>query len=216
MPAPSVFSHFNAFRDKTTQLTDFANRSTDFLENRGNQARSLLTRDRYLLVEVCFLQVLMAWETFLEEAFARFMCGARRLSVPRDPVRLTQFPSLQDAKLTIYQGRRYANWLVPANIEAVCLQHFDQGAPFLGLITAANLELNEIRIIRNKIAHSSSHATREFRNLMIRKLPNVHRGVSPGRFLLSPVPQTMNPQNLGNFYQFYASFLETLAQLIIG
>jgi hypothetical protein len=159
--------------------------------------------------ELAFLRIYMAWEMLLEDSFTRFMCGASSLSGSRPRCYVKPRNIDHARELLIGPKLRYADWsdaqLVIERAELI----FAGGKPFALPVRAALAELNDMRIIRNCIAHRSVHTRDKFNRLVQRRL-GVARKLAPGVFLLTPSPAP--PQTYLDFFSLYVS---TAAQQIV-
>jgi hypothetical protein len=139
--------------------------------------------------ELSFLRVYVAWEEFLEGSFSRFLCGARSRS-GRRPTRYTSPKNLEHARKMIIgfeRGDRFADWSQRQKVTTRAELLFKDGSPFRTPIQAAGAELDEMRAIRDRIAHRSDTAAVQFQNVVQKRLGTALR-INPGRFLLRVEP----------------------------
>jgi len=159
--------------------------------------------------ELAFLRIFLSWEGFLEDSFIRFMRGASSLSGsrPRSYVKPLNIDHARD--FLIGPKLRYADWSDPQVVVERANLIFAGGKPFATPIQAATRELNEMRIIRNCIAHRSVHSREQFGRLVQNRL-GVARRFAPGGFLLtaSPVPAQ-------TYLDFFSSYISVAAQQIV-
>jgi hypothetical protein len=138
-----------------------------------------------LFAELSFLRMYVSWESFLEESFSRFLCGARGVSGVR-PVSCARPPSIEHAKnllVGLERSGRYADW---SNRDVVVRRanlFFRNGSPFARPLAAVAVDLDDMRLIRDCIAHRSRMAKEKLAKLVLRKTGVANR-YSPGRFLL--------------------------------
>lgn len=138
------------------------------------------------IAELSYLRTFLAWETFLEDSFARFLCGAKSGSGFR-PVRYASPANIAHAHRLVRMGpqrvARYGDWgsrdfvLTRANLL------FKDGKPYAPPLQAAGRDVDDMRIIRNRVAHRSEYARSKFDDFVLRRL-GVPRRLHPGRFLL--------------------------------
>jgi len=211
MPLPTLNTPIQRFYSSEKRYSDLVNRSISFCELRSAQLRPILIRDKYLIAEISFLGLILEWELFIEEIFCRFICNSRRFSSPQ-PRLNARFNSIQAAKLVIRGRQGFINWLNPDEIIRLSKLYFQNGEPFYSPIRAAYLDLEGIRIIRNRIAHSSDKAHGRFQNFIRNKYGFYPRGITPGRFLSDRLPSTHSPSE----YAYYSQNLLVLSQLITG
>lgn len=182
---------------------------TNFKEFRGGKYRSIHKRTVYLLVENLFLKLFLSWEQFLEQTFIRYMCGAKTSS-GYSPRRFVQPPSLEHAINFIKRTRPYADWTVWSEVIARAELCFYKGSPFTDA-SGGEAQLDEMRIIRNRIAHSSRHSEEKFQETVLQKLGYTPRGMVPGRLLLLRTPPTNNKTVI----QEYGDLVIVLSKLIV-
>lgn len=144
-----------------------------------------------LFAELSFLRMYVSWESFLEESFSRFLCGARGASGTR-PVSCAKPRSIDHAKsllIGLERGGRYADWSKRDTVVSRAELFFRHGAPFVGPLSAAARDLDDMRLIRDCIAHRS-HTVRDNLAKLVHRRTGVAHRYSPGRFLLRTAPGT--------------------------
>jgi hypothetical protein len=144
-------------------------------------------RRREELAALGLLKIQVAWEIFLEEAFTRYMCGASSPSGYRPDLLLGRQRNLEAAQATLLgPNQSYLNWSV-RNTVSRAGRCFEAGEPFATSLAAVTNLLDEVSSIRNRFAHSSQHAARLFTRIVRARLGYVPRGMTVGRFLLTPM-----------------------------
>ena len=103
MPRPQIQAPYQRFLASELRISDFLIRSLGYYEVRQGLLKPLVAKDRYLIAEIAFLGLLLEWEVFVEEAFCRLLCSARRLSPPQ-PRLIARFSKIDAAKQTL-RGR---------------------------------------------------------------------------------------------------------------
>jgi hypothetical protein len=135
--------------------------------------------------ELSFLRVYVAWEEFLEGTFSRFLCGASSIS-GRRPKLYASPRNIDHARKMIIgfeRGDRFADWSQRHKVTDRAELLFRDGSPFRTPIQAAGTELDEMRAIRDRIAHRSDKARNQFNGVVHKKLGTALM-LNPGRFLL--------------------------------
>jgi hypothetical protein len=164
-----------------------------------------------LFAELSFLRMYVSWEAFLEESFSRFLCGARGTS-GAVPVSFTKPNSIEHAKRILVgldRGGRYADWSRRETVVARASLLFRHGAPFSLPLTAAARDLDDMRLIRDCIAHRSRTSKDSVAKIIQRRTGLAHK-YSPGRFLL----KTAVLGAPATFLDFFASTLVLIAEQI--
>jgi hypothetical protein len=110
----------------------------------------------------------------------------------------------------VNQGRPYSDWSRSDEVVTRARIYFDKGEPFVTAIENSYNMLEEMRKIRNGIAHSSKHSREKFSELVRQKIGHVPRNIGPGRFLLQDI--SGNGQTL---LHDYGSLLKVLGRVIV-
>lgn len=140
------------------------------------------------LYEVAFLRIYLSWEVFLEESFTRLLCGytvaAPGVSRSGTPFSLLRaaFPTLSDASRAILGGNPYVSWADPDKVIRRS-RTFVRDGPHEMVLRSAGARLTALRDVRNRIAHPSVSARRDFDAATMALVGRRYRGSSPGRFL---------------------------------
>lgn len=163
----------------------------------------------YDIYEIAFLKVFTAWETFLEHSFVAYMTGAK---TKRCKPKLYLKKVSKKHALDILCGTlEYPDW---TKIEDVCTLtrlYFVKGKPFLLPLQEIEVYFNEMKKVRNAIAHISVNARDKFYGLIKATLPTFRSDITPGEFLCSYVSK--RPKK--TFLDHYISFLKIAASEII-
>lgn len=162
--------------------------------------------------EIAFLRAFLAWEAFLEESFILYLWGK---APPRGhPPRRYALPPTRKVteKLIIRAGRPYADWANVLKVIELAECYFEDGKPY-SLLAIHQNKFQDIRIIRNAIAHASTHSWESFQGLARREL----RGTYPpnltiGGFLSMTVPGSHPPES---FFEHYLSYIRFAAKSIV-
>lgn len=143
------------------------------------------------IAELSYLRIYLAWESFLEESFMRYLHGARTLSGSR-VVTYARPRTLEHARellIGLDRGRRYADWTVRATVTERAKLLFKDGGPFAATLDAAARDLDDMRILRDCIAHRSDYVSKKLAQVVQRHL-GLAANIHPGRFLLRARPGT--------------------------
>lgn len=165
----------------------------------------LVRRDVEKVYEGLYLDAITSLEATIEDLFIRII--TRRSSPSGVVVRVT-FNSSRVAREVMLGGeRRYLDWFPYSRTEKRAKAFLRGGRPFTTLSNTDKKVLEGMLIIRNAIAHKSSHSTKKFQNFII-NLPLTNRERTPAGFLRSKIDPTTTR------YQFYASEMIRIIQLI--
>src|SRR5713226_4835458 len=144
MPPPDIRSVLTSFRAEV-------NRCNQLLA--AVKAKGIPFFRLQQIAELSYLKVYLGWENFLEESFARFLCGARTISGRR----LSCYASprtIEHARnivIGLERGGRYADWARRETVATRAELLFKDGIPFALPLQAAARDLDDMRIIRDCI-----------------------------------------------------------------
>lgn len=212
MSTINIDAVLTAFDRSVSRSLSLANDSKHFLEPRGVGGTYLpiLKRKQYQITELSFLQIFVSWEQFLEHTFIRYMCGGQTSS-GYSPRRLVQPPNLNHALGIVLEGKSYADWTRVEVVIRKAESYFANGEPYKSVLGSASTPLEDMKKIRNRIAHRSAFSERQFRDMVRQRLGHNPWGMNPGRFLLHPSSGT--PGQI--FLQQYTQTLLTMGRLIV-
>ena len=175
--------------------------------------RPLFSRHRRdSITELAFFRAFLSWEAFLEESFILFMLGQTRPR-GRSPVRYAFPPTQRAAADWVAEGQRFARWSRAAEVSSRAERFFRDGKPFSPVLRGNQNVLDEIRIIRNAVAHSSKSAQEKFKMLVRNKLGVVPPDLTVGNFLGTTIAGSTPPIS---YFDDYVSQIEFAASRIIG
>ena len=163
-----------------------------------------------IITELAFLRISIAWENFLEESFIRYSVGAKSIS-GHVPTRLLEPHDMTHAFGLLSQGKDYIKWNSASGVVRRAELYFRDGEPYKNIIQSITVDLDNVNIIRNRIAHKSSISKKNFTEFARRKFGYGKRGMTPGRFLLTPTPT--DTQII--FLDYYISIFKTASLIIV-
>ncbi len=181
----------------------------------GVQHRPILKSHVCDLAALSFFKIHLAWEEFLEEAFITLLVGARKGT--RGARSLLDVRTRRQA-FDILRGERsaFVEWSFADTIRNRAKRFFYDGKPFDGPLTAGSVYIEQMRKIRNRIAHRSSHAETQFR-VLIRDLYGAYKPETPGGFLLRKAPSNFSIVSQTNpitLIEAYTEIVRTMADNI--
>jgi hypothetical protein len=201
MPRPSVKLVLTDFREEV-------HRSNQLLASVRNKGIPFFQAEQ--IAELSFLNIYLAWETFLEESFIRFLHGARLLS-GKQVHRYMAPRSLEHARRLLVgldKGGRYADWTKRETVTERAKLMFKDGAPFVDPMRAAAKELDDMRTLRDCIAHRSEFVRKQF-GKVIHSRTGIAQSIHPGRFLLRP-----RPGGAETFLEFFSATIILVAEQV--
>lgn len=205
---PSLRSTSEDLLSQLDRASGLLRRSRAFEEPRRGRMRRLLSEDIKAICELSFLSAFLSWENFLENSFTLYMMGKRSPS-GFHPDRFVLPTTVEHAFDIIAQGRKFADWVQVQDLRRRSQWYFRNGEPFASALLSAATELDEMRLIRHRIAHMSTSAHRSFEDVVRRNLGSVPRNVTPGSYLL------IEKSRGQTYFDFYVSVLKVTAVQII-
>jgi hypothetical protein len=169
---------------------------------------------RRFVVESSFLRIFIAWETFLEDVFMKYMMGEEPIVTPiahryATPIDLTHAKSF----LIGLNSRQFIDWSTPDSIRKLSLIYFGPANILNDTIGAIYTDFLNLKTIRNAAAHMSSSTSSKLDVLATNIMGSPQAGISASRLLLwiNPVPPV--PETL---ISYYINILDTSAELIVN
>lgn len=174
-----------AFSAEITQCDDLI-AHVHAVDAAGNAILPLL--DRKQITVAAFLNMFIAWETFLEAAFAAYMTGEATMT-GRLPVRYVSPPNTNVAKAMVIGTQRYFDYGNHANVKKVARMFFQNGDPFEPHISALIGDLADLRTMRNSSAHVTSTTQTALESLAVRLFGAPRPGIDLYQLLTSNDPR---------------------------
>lgn len=139
--------------------------------------------DADIALEALFLRAFTHYEEVLERLFLHYITGGSSMS----GVAGTSFLSVTDesrARRIIGASNRFLSWSKPADVKVMAGNYLNQGWPFVDMLGISNDTLSDCTKVRNRIAHRSDEARRQFAAVQ-RNLFQTERlfDMSPGQML---------------------------------
>lgn len=142
---------------------------------------------RKLLAELVMMRLFDDLQELIQGVAVRLACGAPYLDGVAPVLRVAPFRSTTQA-LHAFENlnrnsRKFAKWSKPAFVGDSIKHVLGPNEYLYGACVAASAQLEEMRVVRNKIAHA---AVSDFRDV-VRRYYGAHlNNVTPGHLLLSP------------------------------
>jgi len=171
-------------------------------------------RHKETVTKLCFFQAFLSWEAFLEETFTLYLLGKRPPAGP-PPRRLGVRPATRKEAVFMVVGadRNYVDWTKIGGLKDRAKKCFHDGKPYTVAFFGQTQLFEEMRVIRNAIAHSSTHSQDQFKKLARGKLLGTFPPkMTVGSFLASTVPGSSPPQS---FLEYYVDGINTVAKKIV-
>lgn len=137
------------------------------------------------------------------------MCGYKTIT-NYSPVRYVLPKNLEHASKMALGNKPFMDWTRWSDVRELSKAFFRDGEPYEMAITTSLDELEEMKTIRNAIAHRSDNASTKFLKLVRNKIGHHPRGVTPGGFLT--MPSGLQP---GIILDDYVNSLLTIVNYIV-
>ena len=205
MPTFSIGSVYTEFVGAQCRTTSLLTSAQSFRQPSG---RSVHVRDVEEIAGLALLKMTLAWESFVEETFLRYLCGAKSAAGMAPTLLAPKHLTLPAAFKSLVGSAQFLGWHPNTTVKRAA-KHFDPaGDPFLTPVGGAKSVLIEMADVRNRIAHRSDHSVQVFQDVVRNHFGAVPRGMTPGRFLLGPLPSGVTA------FDHYAAQLAATAYLV--
>jgi hypothetical protein len=143
--------------------------------------------DQRQITAAAFLNMYVAWETFIEESLAQYLIGTPSIN-GTSPTRFAAPASTSHARELVIGMNRFFDYGNHEYVRKVVRLFLDGGAPFEPHISAVLSDLGDLRTMRNAAAHITSSTQTALEALAQRILTTPQPGIDLYRLLLSPHP----------------------------
>jgi hypothetical protein len=190
---PPLAAKLGVAIDNSLELAEMGERIRA-LSPLGSVARRELRSSRIeAFYETAYLRVFLLWEDFLEQSFLRYVCGHSATSGVAN-LRQSIFPSLLAAATAVLGTRDYVSWANPSAVIGRSQRFIASGNH--ELVLNSNLaRLEAFHDVRNRIAHRSEYARKQFDLATVFLTGRRFPGSSAGRFLRQVVAAVPAPES---------------------
>lgn len=161
------------------------------------------------LISSSFLKMFIFWESFIEEAFSKYLTG----EVSTDNTEVSCFVSPIDRQhaLKILIGtQKYVDWANHEIVRRLAHLYLENGDPLGSNISAISSELADLKTIRNAAAHLSSTTRTQLDALATRVLSKPVHNTTVADFVMHIHPSDETKTVL----QYYQNILDIAAENI--
>ena len=158
-----------------------------------NSSNPVSWRQTSDLCEGVFLRAFLGWEEFQERLFLSYLMGKRRPD-GRAVGRYFIPKSSKHARKIYLDSRGLSDWTEPEVVIQRADLVFREGRPFRDALLPRITVLQQLKTIRNAIAHRSGPAQARFERLVRDAISYLPPGTTPGSFLVSRSPHGTNTQ----------------------
>ena len=175
-------------KPKVEVTVRWARDSIAYLSRYRKECRTLQARYQVFIGEMIFLRLFSVLEIAVEEIACKLISGANYTS-GRAPNLLFSANSVQGARNCISTHKRkrpltYPKWNQEYQIKKNVKFLIDAKDPYVQKATIHGTALNEMRIVRNHLAHRNSGTAVLYRKV-IQAAYGGHTRIAPGPFLMS-------------------------------
>jgi hypothetical protein len=147
-----------------------------------------------------FLNVFIAWESFLEESLAQLMIGEKTTSGAM-PVRFVAPPTLDSARQLTIGIKKYFDYGNHQHFKIMVRIYFKNGYPYEPHLSAIVSELDDLRTMRNSCAHISSSTQRALESLATGIFGQPRPGITLYQLLTSTDPRSKTEETVFSAYK---------------
>jgi hypothetical protein len=160
----------------------------------------LPTMDQQQITVAAFLNVFIAWESFLEESLAQLMIGEKTTS-GAIPVRFVAPPTLDSARQLTIGVKKYFDYGNHQHFKTMARIYFEKGYPYEPHLSAIISELDDLRTMRNSCAHISSSTRRALESLATGIFGQPRPGITRYQLLPSTDPRSKTAETVFSAYK---------------
>lgn len=164
-------------------------KETQKLNNLTNNINSLSPLHQKLVAEIMLLRLLSLLENTIESIFVKIACGANYLD-GSVPILLGRANSYQSG-LSLFRNynrtspRIYLKWTIVKEIKRNVKYVIDHSDTIYSILDQYNINIDEIRRIRNRIAHNNKNSRNKYKYVVMRHYGAYLNFITPGTLLLT-------------------------------
>lgn len=179
-------------------------------QTHANGSEILPELDRRQITVAAFLNLYIAWETFLETTTVALLSGAPTIGGGA-PAKFASPATVEAAQRMVIGANSYFDWGNHSKFRKIAEIYFDGGEPFQPHMNAIQGNLDDMRTMRNASAHISSTTQAGLEALALRLLGQPSPGIDLYSLLTATDPNS--PAN-ATIYQTHRDLLLATANLI--
>ncbi|MDI1361062.1 hypothetical protein [Methylotenera sp.] len=151
--------------------------------------------DRQQITVAAFLNLFIAWESFLEDTITKLMSGSQTIS-GRLPNRYVVPPNQDAAKALVLGCHRYFDYANFDNVKRIVLIYFEMGYPFEPHLSSITNDLADLRTMRNASAHITTTTQKALEALAQRVFSTPQPNIDLYTLLTTSRPTSLNGNTL--------------------
>ncbi len=204
MPLAQILAEFKANVAQCDSLIATAHK-TD-----ASGVSLFLIPEQQTVTVAAFLNLFIAWETFLEQSLGELMIGNLTISGSA-PVRYVSPRTEKAARDIIKHVRPFFDYGNHGYVMTLVNQYFENGYPYEPHLSGVVQDLADLRTMRNASAHITSTTRLALENLALRVLQISSIGINLYTFLMATDPNSANGDTV---YATYRDKLLVTADLV--
>lgn len=178
-------------------------------------------RQAQKIVALCFMDIVIGWEDFIESCFIRYLAGSTSPNGYKPTLRCGCAESIHHAyqlasgRSDFKIGSNYLQWQTHKDVVETAKVFFEKGEPFSLLTQLQKDRLLDATKIRNRVAHASEKCKKDFGVVSRQHVQRVYQGFSAGRLLIDKTSKCFgNAAPTQSYFKHYWLLFVNLAQII--
>jgi len=159
----------------------------------------LSQNQREFITDSAYLRLFIAWETFLENSFIKYMLGEPSI-LGNVITRYVQPLNERHANSLLIGTQKYVDWSNPEIIKRLCNLYFSPGNPFDTYVSSIFADLFDLKTIRNAAAHLTSSTRQQLDSLGTRKLQRPCNNLKVSDLIFAVDPNSTNNETILTTY----------------
>lgn len=148
------------------------------------------SQNRKQITIASFLNLFIAWETFLEASIPLMMTGKKTMNGGR-PKKFVSPKNLDKAqRILLHTNKKYFDFSNHDHVRTVIANYFDLGYPFQPHLSGLNADLLEMKTVRNACAHITTSTQNALDTLALRLFGAPHVGIDVHDLLTAIDPKS--------------------------
>lgn len=168
------------------EFKDQLERSFKLIRSASEQRPPLPRNNVFLIYELSFLKMFLAWEYFIENTFIIYMLGKEK-NIRYRPKAYVMPKDEKHAYDFVRGDRDFADWSSPDIVIRKAKLFFEDGMPYRDALSPSRGDIQNMKTIRNAIVHMSLESREKFKTLVRSKLGYAKSKITPGEFLSLPL-----------------------------
>lgn len=176
------------------------------------------------VVALAFMNIVSAWEEFIQSTFIRYMAGATSGNGFRPKLRVGPCSSLRHAGQILTRKTNFdfesdfISWSSWGEVVNRATLFFEDGRPFSSVLERERQRLKDAVTIRNRVAHASGKSRAEF--IKVAKLhlgqkpgSKLRQGYSVGQLMLEQA-ENFTSSSAQSYFEAYVEFFIHLSDIV--